>query len=75
MNLSRTEALQRLLITLNISGVSLDLVSQALTHPSYAVEHHGYADNQRLEFLGDGVVNLIVGGYLYERARRMTKDY
>jgi ribonuclease III len=39
-----------------------DLLTQALTHRSYAARH-----NERLEFLGDGVLNCVVGLMLYLR--------
>ncbi len=39
-----------------------DLLRQALTHRSYSARH-----NERLEFLGDGVLNCVVGLLLYER--------
>ncbi|NLW91215.1 MAG: ribonuclease III [Syntrophomonadaceae bacterium] len=42
-----------------------DLLSTALTHPSYAQEKNSIVNNQRLEFLGDGVLNLLVAEYLY----------
>ncbi len=38
------------------------LLVQALTHRSFSSEH-----NERLEFLGDSVLNLAVAGLLYER--------
>jgi ribonuclease-3 len=38
------------------------LLSRALTHRSHGLEH-----NERLEFLGDAVLNLAVSGLLYER--------
>jgi ribonuclease-3 len=38
----------------------------AVTHPSYAHEH-GVDDNQRLEFLGDAVLQLFVSEMLYHR--------
>ncbi|MFO7172922.1 MAG: ribonuclease III [Bacillota bacterium] len=40
------------------------LLTLALTHPTYAYEHGGES-NQRLEFLGDAVVELAVSDYLY----------
>jgi ribonuclease-3 len=43
------------------------LLEQALTHPSYANEHPGEASNQRLEFLGDAVLQLIVSEHLLAR--------
>ncbi len=39
-----------------------ELLNQALTHRSHSV-----SNNERLEFLGDGVLNCIVGLNLYER--------
>jgi len=39
-----------------------DLLLQALTHRSY-----GAQNNERLEFLGDGVLNCVVGLMLYQR--------
>ncbi len=43
------------------------LIIQALTHRSYLNEHSdfGYAHNERLEFLGDAVLELIVTEHLY----------
>jgi ribonuclease-3 len=53
-------------------GVRFDdysLLSRALTHRSYLNEHPGQAleDNERLEFLGDAVIDFIVADYLYHR--------
>ena len=39
-----------------------DLLLQALTHRSY-----GAQNNERLEFLGDGILNCVVGLMLYQR--------
>ena len=38
------------------------MLSQAVTHRSFSSDH-----NERLEFLGDSVLNLAVAGLLYER--------
>lgn len=45
------------------------LIKQAFTHSSYVNEHHHkhLADNERLEFLGDAVLELIVSDYLYHK--------
>lgn len=37
----------------------------ALTHPSYSQERSSSYNNQRLEFLGDAVLNFVVAEYLY----------
>jgi ribonuclease-3 len=42
-----------------------DLAEQALTHRSYAYENGGLPTNERLEFLGDAVLGLIVTEALY----------
>lgn len=44
-----------------------DLLVEALTHPSYASEHAGTLHNQRLEFLGDAVLQIAVSTELYKR--------
>ena len=47
--------------------VDADLLRQALTHRSYAYEHGGLPTNERLEFLGDSVLGLVVTETLYRR--------
>jgi ribonuclease-3 len=50
-------------------GVELDatLLRQALTHRSWAYEHPGQPHNERLEFLGDSVLGVVVTETLYRR--------
>ena len=43
------------------------LLMTALTHPSYAAEHAGVRHYQRLEFLGDSVLEMSVSRRLYDR--------
>jgi ribonuclease-3 len=44
------------------------LLAEALTHPSLGHEtHRHHFDNQRLEFLGDAVLQLIFTEYLFDR--------
>lgn len=45
--------------------LSPELLEQALTHRSYAYEHGGLPTNERLEFLGDAVLGLIITESLY----------
>lgn len=45
--------------------VDESLLSRALTHRSYAYEHGGLPHNERLEFLGDAVLGLVVTDTLF----------
>ena len=52
---------------LGYTFVNRKLLQQALTHPSLTAEvARGNKDNQRLEFLGDAVVQLVLTEYLYQ---------
>ena len=46
---------------------SENLWLQALTHRSYANENPGNEHNERLEFLGDAILQFVVGDFLYRR--------
>jgi ribonuclease-3 len=50
-------------------GVTLDpsILERALTHRSYAYENGGLPTNERLEFLGDAVLGLVITDALYRR--------
>ena len=52
-----------------------DLLEQALTHRSYVNEHGEdvIPDNERLEFLGDAVLDFLVGDMLYQRFPQMPE--
>src|SRR5689334_25014772 len=43
----------------------LELLERALTHRSYAYEHGGLPTNERLEFLGDSVLGVVVTTALF----------
>jgi ribonuclease III len=52
------------------------LLEQALTHRSYLNEYggvDGVADNERLEFLGDAVLDFLVGDMLFRRYPQMPE--
>ncbi|HHX60158.1 MAG TPA: ribonuclease III [Epulopiscium sp.] len=46
-----------------------DILTEALTHSSYANEHKAnkLRDNERLEFLGDAILDLVVSEFLYKK--------
>ena len=51
------------------------LLRRALTHRSYINENPGeVGDNERLEFLGDAILNFISGEYLYRVNPEMGED-
>lgn len=60
---------------LGIKFKDYSLLSRALTHRSYLNENPNIAlaDNERLEFLGDAVLDFIVGAYLYHRFPEMDE--
>ncbi|HWJ02548.1 MAG TPA: ribonuclease III [Verrucomicrobiae bacterium] len=57
------------MLRLNLKMSAGNNLHLALTHPSYAFENPTKAQehNQRLEFLGDAILDFIVGEYLYHR--------
>ena len=63
MDISQFEA------KLGVSFRSKDLLQQALVHRSYLNENPGFrlSNNERLEYLGDAVLELIVSEELYRR--------
>lgn len=62
---SAGETRQRLETALGYSFTRKDLADTALAHPSYAHELDGSRGNERLEFLGDAVLDLVVAAVLY----------
>ena len=52
------------------------LLITALTHSSYAHENSGCEDNEKLEFLGDAILNFLIAKQLFEKGTsegEMTK--
>lgn len=60
---------------LDLSAIDIDTLDQALTHTSYANEHKKFKvqHNERLEFLGDAVLDLIIADYLYRTYPNMSE--
>jgi len=60
---------------LGISFNSLSLLEQALVHSSYSNENPGFVpdSNERLEFLGDAVLDLVVAEKLYRDFPQFTE--
>ena len=49
-----------------------NLLKNALTHTSYAFEHH-VASNEKLEFLGDSILEFISSKYLYHKFPKLKE--
>ena len=54
---------------LKIKPKQEQLYNTAFSHSSYANEHKAKSDYERLEFLGDAVVDLVVADYLYSNKK------
>jgi len=50
------------------------LLRRALTHRSFVKNFDESGHNERLEFLGDAILNFISGEYLYEQNPEMAED-
>ena len=51
---------------LDINPTNMNLYYQAFTHSSYTNENPSYPNYERLEFLGDAVLEIIISDYLYK---------
>lgn len=60
---------------INVQFNNEELLKQAFTHSSYVNEHRkkSYEDNERLEFLGDAVLELTVSRFLYTKYATMSE--
>jgi ribonuclease-3 len=60
-------ALERFAAALDHTFADVDLLGCALTHRSWCAEHSGFTSNERLEFLGDAVLGLLVSDEIFRR--------
>ena len=68
MTEERRATLVRLSVHMNVTFDNISLLDEALTHPSYTNEaKDAIPHNERLEFLGDAVLELASSTYLYAR--------
>jgi len=51
---------------LDINPTNINLYVQAFTHSSYSNENPGFQNYERLEFLGDAVLEILISDYLYK---------
>lgn len=69
LSAARIKELNNFLKSINIKMTDVELLDEALTHPSFNFEVHKdeYKDYERLEFLGDSVLRLFVSEFLYDK--------
>ena len=69
--------MEELFNKLNITPKDINLYKAAFSHSSYVNEHKVKNDYERLEFVGDAVLDLVIADYLYnnykETEGEMTK--
>lgn len=72
---NRRAELNKLSNLLGVEMQELILLHQALTHTSYANEarHSGSLHNERMEFLGDAVLDLVISENLFKRFPQLTE--
>jgi ribonuclease-3 len=59
---------------LGLTFTNLSLLTRALTHRSYLNENsNAVEDNERLEFLGDAVLDFVVGAWVYHHCPEMAE--
>jgi ribonuclease-3 len=66
-DVERKKKLNKLETILGYTFQNTGIINQALTHTSYINEENSgiTLDNERLEFLGDAVINFVVSDYIY----------
>ena len=68
------EELSRLEKSLGYRFTDLRLLQKALVHSSFAFEQsQGGKDNEKLEFIGDAVLDLVIGHILFRRDQEMRE--
>ena len=63
----RSSARDELCAQLGVPHLDAELLQRALTHRSFAYENGGLPTNERLEFLGDSVLGVVVTEALYRQ--------
>lgn len=73
-SINHEESPQELAERLKLTFSDWLLLRRALTHRSYVNEHpEALEDNERLEFLGDAVLDFVVGAWLYNQYPEMPE--
>lgn len=70
---ARRRALERFQVKLGVKFNDIGLLNTALTHASYTHDFEGMADYERMEFLGDAVLELAASTYLYGNFKKLSE--
>lgn len=54
---------------IDVNPTNINLYMEAVTHSSYTNENPSYPDYERLEFLGDAVLEITISDYLYKERK------
>ena len=58
---------------INYEFTNKEYILEALTHSSYSNENKNYPFNERLEFLGDSVLSIVISGYLFKKETKLPE--
>ncbi|KAB3535282.1 ribonuclease III [Alkaliphilus pronyensis] len=75
MNVTRSKQLKQFQKIINYNFNNIKLIDVALTHSSYAneIKHRIVSYNERLEFLGDSVLSLVVSDYIFHQYKHLPE--
>ena len=58
---------------INYEFTNKEYILEALTHSAYSNENKNYAFNERLEFLGDSVLSIVISDYLFKKETKLPE--
>lgn len=58
---------------INYSFKNKDYILEALTHSSFSNENRNYKFNERMEFLGDSILGMVVSDYIFNREQNVAE--
>ena len=67
------QKLNKLASSLNITYKNVDYYFEAFSHPSFGNENKSGLNYERLEFLGDAILDFLVGEYLYKNYKDLQE--
>ena len=65
--------IQRFENVINYKFKNKEYILAALTHSSYSNENKNYPFNERLEFLGDSVLSIVISDYLFKKETKLPE--